>query len=202
MTIVRVLLAALVLLMAGVPAGAQIIAVAPVDQPRWDAAGHTGWTGGNKNGVGAAWDDWYEAWSGGATGGYYFTPHLKGELQALFAQRARVLGQEYIAVPGLGFPAIQAREHHFTASSVSAGGVYQFGRNQWFHPFVTGGVDVMREPDVSFPAFKRIRSGMAILPTSCRGANKNTNSTYSSSRSSWSAKVLVISRAYRDIRSR
>jgi len=160
MSTVRVLLAALVLLGAGASAQAQIISLAPVDQPRWDVAGHTGWTGGNKNGVGAEWDDWYEAWSGGATGGYYLTPHLRAEVQALFTQRARVLGQEFIAVPGLGFPVIQAREHHFTASSVSAGVAYQFGTNQWFHPFVTGGVEVMRERPSSCPAARPCRQSL------------------------------------------
>jgi hypothetical protein len=145
MSPVRVLLAAFIYLGAGASAQAQIVAQAPVDPARWDVASHTGWTGGHKADVGAEWDRWYEAWSGGATAGFYLTPNVKAELQTLFTHRARLSGYTLVPVPVQSFPAYQPEEHQFTAAAVSAGVAYQFGTNQWFHPFVAGGVDVMRE---------------------------------------------------------
>jgi hypothetical protein len=126
-------------------ASAQSIVLGAADPARWDVGGQTGWTGGNKAGIGAEWDEWYEAWSGGLSAGRYITPHLKAELQATFTQRARVSGRELLVVPDAPFPIYQPQEHRFTTAMLGGGVVYQFGTNQWFHPFLGGGVDVIRE---------------------------------------------------------
>lgn len=121
------------------------ISVLPAEPARWDVAGHTGWLGGNKSDVGAEWDDWFDAWQGGASAGYYVTPHLKTEIQASFAGHGRVQGNELVPIPGLPYPAYRVQEHLFDTSSVGAGVSYQFRENAWFHPYVGGGVDVIRE---------------------------------------------------------
>jgi hypothetical protein len=132
-------------LLSAAAASAQGIVLDAADPARWDVGGHTGWTGGNKSGIAAEWDEWYEAWSGGFSVGRYLTPHLRTEIQATFTQRARAAGRDLIDVPGAPFPIFQPRDHRFTTAMLGAGIAYQFGTNQWFHPFVGGGADVMRE---------------------------------------------------------
>jgi hypothetical protein len=43
-------------------------------------AAHVAWLNVNKSGVGATWNDWYDAASFGAVVGYHWSPHLKSEV--------------------------------------------------------------------------------------------------------------------------
>ena len=122
-----------------------VVSLAPAEPARWDLAGHVGWLGSNKSDTGADWNDWYHKPSGGVTAGYYFTPHLKAELQTAFSRQGRIYSQESIAVPGGAFPIFRSREHFFAARTFSAGVSHQFFENQWFHPFVGGGLEMVRE---------------------------------------------------------
>lgn len=144
----RTLLVASLLIVAGAPAWAQTLSLLPADPAQWDVAAHTGWLGGNRSGVGAEWDDWSDTWSGGASVGHYVTPHLKAEIQTTFARRARLQGVQFLVLPttpAFPFPTYQYQEHFFTTTSVGGGINYQFRENQWFHPYVGAGVDVIHE---------------------------------------------------------
>jgi opacity protein-like surface antigen len=122
-----------------------VISLAPAEPAKWDIAGHLGWLGSNKSGIGAEWDDWYNAASGGVTGGYYLTPHFKAEGQVALSRQGRIYSQESIPVPGGAFPIFRSREHLFAGRTFSAGVSRQFFENQWFHPFVGGGLEIVRE---------------------------------------------------------
>ena len=122
-----------------------VISLAPAEPARWDLAGHVGWLGSNKSDIGADWNDWYNAASVGATVGYYVTPHFKAELQTAISRQGRIYSLESIPNPAGGFPLNRSREHFFGASAFSAGVSRQFFENQWFHPFVGGGLEMVRE---------------------------------------------------------
>lgn len=98
----------------------------PIAPARWDLAGHVGWLGSNKTGIGDEWNDWYDAASFGVAAGHYFTPHLKVEAQAAASRQGRIYSQEIIQVPGAAFPTFRSREHFFAAQSLSAGVSHQF----------------------------------------------------------------------------
>jgi opacity protein-like surface antigen len=122
-----------------------VVSLAPADPARWDLAGHVGWLGSNKSDIGAEWNDWYNAASGGVTAGYYLTPHFKTDVQMAVSRQGRIYSQESIPVPGGAFPIFRSREHFFAARTFGAGVSHQFFENQWFHPFVGGGLEIVRE---------------------------------------------------------
>lgn len=121
------------------------ISFTPANPLRWDVAGHAGWLGANKSGVGAEWDDWYNAGLGGLSAGYYFTPHVKTDVHAAFSTEGRIVHGESVAVPGQPFPLFRTREHFFQTSAFGASASYQFFENQWIHPAIGAGFEVVRE---------------------------------------------------------
>lgn len=123
------------------------ILLLPAEPTRWDAAGQVTWLGANKSDIGAQWDDWYNAAAGGVAGGYYFTPHLRTDIHAAFSTEGHIYGEERtpIPVPGQPFPIFRAREHYFQTATLGAGVSYQFFENQWVHPFVGAGLEVVHE---------------------------------------------------------
>lgn len=128
------------------------LALTPPDAPRWDVALNAGWLGGNKSEVAPAWDDWYDAASVGASAGYYWTPHLKLELDLATTTNGGIYQQDVIFVP---VTYVETREHEFRTTSLAGGLTYQFLENRWFHPFVSGGLAVVHERDrldLSYPA--------------------------------------------------
>lgn len=130
------------------PAGAQgppAVDLTAENPARWDAAGLTGWFGGNKEEHGADWDDWYDAATFGASVGYYWTPHLKLDLDLSTTTEGHVFVEEQFLFPGAPFPLVRYGEHRFTATTASAAALYQFFENVWFHPFAGGGLEAIRE---------------------------------------------------------
>lgn len=138
------------------------VSLAPADPATWDLAGHVGWLASNKSEIGADWDDWYDVASGGVTVGYYLTPHFKTEIQMAFSGEGRIFDEDQITVPGSPFPGFRSREHLFTATTVSGGVSRQFFENQWFHPFVGGGLEIVREEH-------SVETPQQILPGPDRG---------------------------------
>jgi hypothetical protein len=130
------------------PAAAQqppVISLVPDDPARWDAAGFVGWRGGNKSDIAPEWNEWFDAATFGAEVGYHLTPHLRVELDASATTDGTVFIQEPIVVPNQPFPLYRYGEYRFRTTSVAAGALYQFGENRWFHPFLGGGVETVRE---------------------------------------------------------
>jgi len=122
-----------------------VVSLSPAEPAKWDLAGHVGWLGSNKSGIGDDWNGWYDAASGGVTAGYYLTPHVKTEFQVTASRQGRVYSQESIPVPGGAFPVFRSRDHFFSASTFAGGVSRQFFENQWFRPFVSGGLEIVRE---------------------------------------------------------
>jgi hypothetical protein len=128
--------------------------------PRADAGAYVGVFGADKSEL-SGFDDWYKgSWYGGISAGYYWTEHLKTEID--FSATSR--GEIYEIPP----PVAQATsvftgpvEHDFTTRRVAVGQHYQFFHNAWFHPAVGGGVAFTWETaERTFPAvFAHDRAG-------------------------------------------
>jgi hypothetical protein len=117
------------------------ISLSAPDPARWDAAGYAGWTGANRTARGATFDQWGDAASFGASGGYYWTPHIKLELQFAATTRGTVFVQE----PVDGGPSFRFGQEHFRSDHLMAALHYQFFENTWFHPFAAAGLAGTRE---------------------------------------------------------
>jgi hypothetical protein len=144
----RVVLLLLAIAVGASPARAQgrpTVDLTAENPARWDAAGLTGWFGGNKEEQAADWNDWYDAASFSASAGYYWTPHLKLDLDFATTTEGTVFVEEQFLLPGAPFPLVRYGEHGFIATTASAAALYQFFDNLWFHPFAGGGVEAIRE---------------------------------------------------------
>ncbi len=105
--------------------------------PKYDAAVTLGWAGAEYK------IPSYDTWRGtlllGARGGLYWTEHLKTEVQAAWMESRDAEVFENIEHNGGSTYAL----FDFRARDVRVGvmQVYQFGHNQWVHPYVGAGVD-------------------------------------------------------------
>ena len=87
------------------------------------------------------YDQWTHSFFASVGGGYYWTDHLKTEIDVASGGRAEAYGSEPAGVPESPFSTIFLR-HAYQTLAVSVGQLYQFGRNAQFHPFVAAGVDI------------------------------------------------------------
>jgi hypothetical protein len=132
---------AIAALILGAVAAPGICQTAPLYQV--DASASVTWSGTSHDEV----SRYGGAWVGSATGnlgaGYYWTEHLKTEFEAGWSNESGpVYGDETLATPP--FASIYTR-HYFRTFRLSLGQTYQFGRNEWVHPFVGAGIDLDRE---------------------------------------------------------
>lgn len=130
-----------------------IVSLVPADSPRWDVAAHVGWFSRNKSEIGPDWNDWYDAASFDVSGGFYWTPHVKVELDVA---RTTSGGVQVDEPPTVGVPYFRSREHLFTTTSVSAGVNYQFFENAWLHPFAGGGIVAIAERERAGDAYPTV----------------------------------------------
>src|SRR5215203_2479535 len=109
---------------------------------RGDAAGTAGWLAVNKPAF-DTYNDWHAAVFFTAGAGWYWTDHLKTDVEVGATTESRTYravpvdidGRQYIA------PSIVT----FGSTRVALIQRYQFGRNQWFHPSLGAGIDIVRE---------------------------------------------------------
>jgi hypothetical protein len=117
-------------------AGQEAVRFSP---PRADAAVYVGWFGANKSEL-DGYDDWYKGvWHTSLSSGYYWTEHLKTEIE--FGGTTR--GEIYeIPSPFDPTAAVQAGPigHEFSTKRLALGQHYQFFHNAFFHPTIGGGV--------------------------------------------------------------
>jgi hypothetical protein len=107
--------------------------------PRADAGAYVGMFGANKSEL-DGFDDWYKrTWYGGLSAGYYWTEHLKTEVDLSATSRGEIYEIPRPVGPGTSVFAGPV-EHDFTTRRVAVGQHYQFFHNAWFHPTVGGGV--------------------------------------------------------------
>ena len=111
-----------------------------------DAVGFIGWFNADKSELTQQQysNDWYNrSLYAGAAAGWYWTDHLKTEVEVGITSRAR-LSVYNVDFPG-GTPVSRNSTYRFGTSRVAVGQHYQFLRNAWVHPFIGAGVDVTWE---------------------------------------------------------
>jgi hypothetical protein len=137
-----VFLAASLLLAAAPPLLAQ-------DQPapprlmRGDISGTVSWVTINKSDV-RSYNDWHSQFgvSGGA--GWYWTDHHKTQVEFAATTAASVYSSEPFVV-GPQQQTFVTTVRSYESQRVSLTQLYQFRRNEWVHPFLGAGLDIVRE---------------------------------------------------------
>lgn len=147
------------------PAQTSTVQLVPADPDRWDIAVHAGRHGNRRADLEPEWDRWYDSGSVALSAGFFVTPHLKVEGDVGRSADATLYVTEPYAVPGLPYPYHRAREHRFQSTSGSGALVYQFFRNQWFHPFAGAGVQFQHERQRAdaLPAAGEIRGPSGVV---------------------------------------
>ena len=155
----------LAVLMCGVtPAWAAAQSVAAT-LPDNDAIIAIGWAGAEHK----IHDDrqWHGSLLVGVSGGHYWTDHLKTEVDANWNTSAGMRSIENIARDGGYTYALSDYRAHDTRIGVVQ--LYQFGRNEWVHPYIGVGADVVRRTRIAratAPVEDRVRA--AEPEYSCR----------------------------------
>jgi opacity protein-like surface antigen len=121
-----------------------VISVKPSDPARWDIAAHIGWLAARRSEQGLFGNDSYNVGLGAGSVGRYLTPHLKAEVGTALHGAGRLYREEFL--PN-AVPTFRATEHRLRITTAGAGLFYQFFENQWFHPYLGGGVEALREED-------------------------------------------------------
>ena len=111
-----------------------------------DVTGSIGWLNVDKsdlsNNQGS--NDWYNrSVYGGAAAGWYWTDHLKTEVEGGVSSRASLLiyGVDFVN----GAAITRYSRYSFATTRLGVSQQYQFLRNAWVHPFIGAGLDVIWE---------------------------------------------------------
>jgi hypothetical protein len=108
---------------------------------RVDVTGIVAWLNADKSGLSPdRYDDWYNrAAFAGAGAGWYWTDHLKTEVDGGISSRVTRRVVDYSSTPER--LRISEDEYQFVTRRIGVAQQYQFGRNVWFHPWLSAGVD-------------------------------------------------------------
>jgi len=137
-------------------AGAQIIQLAPAEPVRWDLTGSIGWLSGSRTESAARWNDWFDTFAASIEGGRYWTPNIRTAVAGVFTTEGDIHTNEQITLPGEPRPIFFTQRHAVRLDGLVLTTGYQFGHNEWVHPFVHAGVQVARErtrTEYPYPAF-------------------------------------------------
>lgn len=122
-----------------IPAAAQPIPPPRSPLVRADAHGMLGWFNADAN-VPESYNDWYNrSLYGGAGFGWYWTDHLKTEIEFGATSAVELYSGENTVVAGR--PTFLTFRNRFKTTKLAAAQQYQFYRNAWFHPHLAAGVD-------------------------------------------------------------
>jgi opacity protein-like surface antigen len=137
------LIAAAFLLAAAGPASAQEPSRTPLT--RADTHFVIGWQNLHKEQPGSQnFNNWVNGiFYGGAGAGWYWTDHLKTQVDFGAGTEGHQYRYEPIIINGQT-TGLSSR-FHVRQQSVAVSQQYQFFRNQWFHPHLGAGVDIARE---------------------------------------------------------
>ena len=114
-----------------------------VELPRADVTGMLGWLNADKGDLGS-YNDWYNrSLYGGLAAGWYWTEHVKTEVDAGASTKADLYVARTLSIDGR--PVYTQSELTFATRRVSVSHQYQFFRNAWFHPHVAAGADLTWE---------------------------------------------------------
>jgi hypothetical protein len=139
MKVFRIGAAAAFLLIASFPLSAQD---RPTRLVRGDIAFTAGWMEINKSEL-STYNQWHSEALLGAQAGWYWTDHLKTEVQAAGTSEADAYSSTSTVVNGR--PIFTSAVYTFSAQHVSITQLYQFRDNQWFHPYAGAGIDLVHE---------------------------------------------------------
>jgi len=133
----RVLLAVLMCGVTPVLAAAQ---VAPARLPANDAIIALGWAGSDHQ----IHDErrWHGSLLVGVRGGHYWTDHLKTEVDASWNSPGK--DEVYENIIHQGGYTYALSDYRATDVRVGVAQLFQFGRNQWVHPYVGVGAELVR----------------------------------------------------------
>src|SRR5437867_1389608 len=113
---------------------------------RLDTATSIGWFTASHHESGNCCADWSSSLFKGVGGGYYWTDHLKSEMEIAWPGTTRAFS--YSDGRSINGPiSYTYQEHAYRGVKISASQLYQFGQNAMFHPFAGAGLDVDREQD-------------------------------------------------------
>jgi opacity protein-like surface antigen len=150
------------------PGPRPLIQLSPANSPRWDVSVQSGRQGVNRTDSAVEWNNWYDSTHVTGSVGYYLTPYLKLEFDAARGAEASITVPQQVFAPGQSWPYTRGREHRVSTVGISGGVHYQFFENAWFHPYVGGGVEAMREHEraQAMPAAAEIRAtnGTLLFP--------------------------------------
>ena len=113
---------------------------AQVTLPRNDAVTSIGW-GGSENRL-IEYDRWRGSLFLGVSGGHYWTDHLKTEVEAGWHSSADHETYQELMIDGLRTSARSM--YRIRDARLAIGQSFQFGRNDWVHPYVGAGADIVR----------------------------------------------------------
>jgi hypothetical protein len=110
---------------------------------RGDVHGVIGWQNVRNHAAPNHYNDWVNDIFYGAVGaGWYWTDHLKTQIDVGAGTRGDTYGYRDVVVDGV--PTFEASRLRTQQTSLAVGQHYQFFRNQWFHPHAGAGVDFAR----------------------------------------------------------
>jgi hypothetical protein len=113
---------------------------------RADTTASIGWFTASHSESGNCCGDWSSSLFKGVGGGYYWTDHLKSEIEIAWPGPTRAFTYSN-ARPTTGPISYTSEEHAYRGVKISGSQLYQFGHNAMFHPFAGAGFDVDRERD-------------------------------------------------------
>jgi opacity protein-like surface antigen len=142
---IRTTLAGFALTMALPVAAAAQSAAKPPALPRFDVGGYFSWLGADTLDLpGEVYRTW-EATAGGAlSGGFYWTDHVKLEVDVGGSNERTLFGSVY-QESTRNVSRYSYQEHRIASRELALTTVYQFLDNAWVHPFVGGGVELAWE---------------------------------------------------------
>jgi hypothetical protein len=80
-----------------------------------------------------------------------------------FSGEGRIYQEDMLPpVPGQPYPVFSVQEHSFRTVSAGGGVFHQFFQNQWFHPLLGAGIDVVRESRRTVRPPHRLSPAIAI----------------------------------------
>jgi hypothetical protein len=120
-------------------ASAQTAAVTGPARPTWDINFNIGAFGADPGQRAYPHNDWYSEGRYAASIGYYWTEHLKTELEFAHSGEGSRYIQDFAQVPGVGFVQPISIESFHRLQQGAARVVWQFGHNTWVHPYVNAG---------------------------------------------------------------
>ena len=123
-------------------------AAAAQDRPpltRGDVAGTVGWTAVDTTEIGSysSYAPWHGQGLFTAGVGWYWTDHLKTDVEIGATTTTQIYGSIPLEIAGLR--QYVPSQIGLSSTRVAVVQRYQFGRNQWFHPSVGAGVDLVRQ---------------------------------------------------------